>query len=468
MSQLRVSDESQSFLSVFPPAIASALLNANHSQDLIEVVLDLGGFPTAVFTDHELTLTSNEVTEEDINAVIANVGGFDGDNRAGLKRTLHRISAIRNRHNDIIGLTCRMGRACYGAGSILEDFIFNGKSVLVLGRPGVGKTTLLRDLARILAEKKRVIVVDTSNEIGGDGDIPHVAIGRARRMQVREPDLQYEVMIEAVENHTPHVIVCDEIGRESEARAARTIAERGVQLIATAHGSDLESVLLNPTLSDLIGGIEVVVLSDEIARVRGTQKTIRERKSTPTFDILVELDNRNNLFIYHDVAAAVDSFLAGTPLSPERRFRDETTGDIVKMNGKTPDTQMASAFDRAIPSNGSNSRGQRKHGASPALTVHPVLNTHSSECPLKLYPHGVSRRLLFKAIRNLKMPILVVREPAQAEVVLTLREIYREKDQFIKQTEAKGMPIHVVGSNSLDHLESALLNMKQWGTEASA
>jgi stage III sporulation protein SpoIIIAA len=236
------------------------------------VILDLGRVPTARFFDREVVLLNTEVTHEEIEAVVERIGAFDADNRAGLERTLHRIAAIRNRRGSIVGLTCRVGRAVYGTTDILKDLIESGKSLLLLGRPGVGKTTILREAARILAETKRVVIVDTSNEIGGDGDVPHPAVGRARRMQVSMPSLQHEVMIEAVENHNPEVIVIDEIGRELEAAAARTINERGVQLIGTAHGNTLENLLLNPTLSDLVGGIESVTLSDEEARRRGTRK----------------------------------------------------------------------------------------------------------------------------------------------------------------------------------------------------
>ena len=259
--------------------------------------------------------------------MVARIGEFDADNRAGLERTLHRISAIRNRRGHIVGLTCRVGRAVYGTIDIIQDLIESGKSILILGKPGIGKTTMLREAARILAENKRVIIVDTSNEIGGDGDVPHPAVGSARRMQVAKPSLQHEVMIEAVENHNPEVIVIDEIGRELEAAAARTIAERGVQLIGTAHGRTLENLLLNPTLSDLIGGIESVTLSDEEARRRGTQKTVLERRSPPTFDVLIEIQERDRLAVHPDVAAAVDTLVRGYPPQPEIRYRD-AEGDI--------------------------------------------------------------------------------------------------------------------------------------------
>ncbi len=272
MAQKKITDDLQALMSVLPPPIAESLHKSNDSDNLLEVIMDLGRVPTARFIDREVVLRQVEVAHQEIDFVVERIGEFDADNRAGLERTLHRISAIRNRRGNIVGLTCRVGRAVYGTTDVIKDLIESGKSLLILGRPGVGKTTMLREAARILAETKRVVIVDTSNEIGGDGDVPHPAVGRARRMQVAAPSLQHEVMIEAVENHNPEAIVIDEIGRELEAEAARTIAERGVQLIGTAHGNTLENLLLNPTLSDLVGGIESVTLSDEEARRRGTQK----------------------------------------------------------------------------------------------------------------------------------------------------------------------------------------------------
>src|SRR5512136_1778391 len=322
MTQLRITDDLEALLDVLPSDIRKAVEKADDSENLLEIILDLGRVPTARFVDREITLRDSEVTREEIDHVDERTGEFDADNRAGIERTLHRISAIRNRRTHIVGLTLRVGRAVYGTVDIIQDIVETGKSVLILGRPAVGKTTLLREAARILAESKRVIIVDTSNEIGGDGDVPHPAVGKARRMQVREPMLQHEVMIEAVENHMPEVIVIDEIGRELEAQAARTIAERGVQLIGTAHGRTLDNLLLNPTLSDLVGGIESVTLSDEEARRRGTQKTVLERRAPPTFDVLVEIQDRQRLIVHHDLAISVDHLLRGFPLAPEIRTRD--------------------------------------------------------------------------------------------------------------------------------------------------
>src|SRR5213080_1693368 len=306
-----------------PPHLNRAVKRLDHQGLLLEVVLDLGREPEARFPDHEVILDDTAVTAEDLEFVATHVGSFGDDNRAGIERTLHRISAIRNRSGQIVGLTCRVGRAITGTIDIIKDMVIGGKSILLLGRPGIGKTTMLRECARVLADemKKRVVIVDTSNEIGGDGDIPHPGIGRSRRMQVRTPALQHAVMIEAVENHMPQVIVIDEIGTELESLAARTIAERGVQLIGTAHGNTLDNLMSNTTLSDLIGGIQAVTLGDEEARRRGTQKTVLERKAPPTFDVLVEIQSWDRVSVYSDVASAVDSILRGEEPLAELRSR---------------------------------------------------------------------------------------------------------------------------------------------------
>src|SRR6187399_2075878 len=315
-----------------PPVLKDALLRQSDLKNLIEIVLDLGRQPEAHFPGRAVYLSDQTITREDIEYAIHRVGSFTQDNRAGIERTLHRISCIRNRRNQIIGLTCRVGRAVYGTVDVLRDVIESGKSLLLLGRPGIGKTTLLRESARVLSMElnKRVIIVDTSNEIAGDGDIPHPGIGSSRRMQVPRPELQHAVMIEAVENHMPEVIVIDEIGTEEEALAARTIAERGVQLIATAHGNSLDNLLMNPTLADLLGGIHSVTLGDEEARRRGTQKTVLERKAPPTFDTLVEIRTRDEFSLFADTASVVDAFLRGRTVRPEVRIRKDEGFEVVE------------------------------------------------------------------------------------------------------------------------------------------
>ena len=318
-------DDLDLLLGSLPPDLLQAVHALPDPSQLIEIVMDLGRRPEARFTDGEVTLLEREISEEDLQYVVDHIGTFGGDNRAGIERTLHRISAIRNRTGKIVGLTSRIGRAVYGTIEIINDYVESGKSILIMGRPGIGKTTMLREAARVLADDhgKRVVVVDTSNEIAGDGDIPHPAIGRARRMQVQTPAAQHQVMIEAVENHMPEVIVIDEIGTELEAQAARTIAERGVQLIGTAHGNNLDNLMLNPTLTDLIGGIQTVTLGDEEARRRRSQKSVLERKAPPTFDVIVEIQDREKVLVHSDVAETVDAMLRGDPVSAELRWRDE-------------------------------------------------------------------------------------------------------------------------------------------------
>jgi len=420
----------EALLRVFPPEIQDALREANRGQDLLEVVMDLGRVPEARFLDHEVVLSEQEVTREDIDAVLAQISPFDADNRSGIERTLHRISAIRNRSGDVVGLTCRVGRAIYGTIGIIEDIVHSGRSVLLLGRPGVGKTTMLRETARVLAEKSRVVIVDTSNEIGGDGDIPHPAVGRARRMQVAEPVLQHEVMIEAVENHMPEVIVIDEIGRELEALAARTIAERGVQLIATAHGNTLENLILNPTLRDLIGGIESVTLSDEEARHRGTQKTVLERRAPPTFDVVIEIQDWDHVAVHADVAQSVDGLLRNRPVPPRVRYRNEE-GEIEVEGGVEPGVAVATEAEMA---------------AEPLKRM-------------RIYPYGVARNRLRQAAQELIVPIEILDELDKADVVLTLKSHYRNRPRLLVEAEDQGISIYVLRSNTLTQIQNFLAGL---------
>ncbi len=452
----RITDNIEDILNVLPPDITKTLREIDRQDDLLEVILDLGRVPTARYLDEEITLNPREVTREDIRYVVDRIGDFDKDNRAGIERTLHRISAIRNRHGDIVGLTCRVGRAVYGTIDIIQDIITSGKSVLLLGRPGVGKTTMLREAARILAERSRVVIVDTSNEIAGDGDVPHPAIGRARRMQVKEPSLQHEVMIEAVENHNPEVIVIDEIGRELEAVAARTIAERGVQLIGTAHGNTLENLLLNPTLSDLVGGIESVTLSDEEARRRGTQKTVLERRAAPTFDVLIEIQARERLAVHPDVSEAVDAMLRGRAHIPELRYRDEEG----RVQVETPpqrakvDRRDRAGYRRqtALPS----ARSEEESGL-PYSPTPPKMP--SSLSPMQIFPYGVARNRLRQAAKRLGVPANLVEGLENAQVMVTLRSYYRRRHQVIEDAEAARVPIYVLRSNTVEQMESFLSDL---------
>ena len=468
MKQIRITDDLNALMTVLPQHIIGALEKANHSDNLLEIILDLGRPPMARFIDHELLLDERDVKRDDIDHVVAHIGDFDADNRAGLERTLHRISAIRNRHGVIVGLTCRVGRAVYGTIEIIQDLVESGKSILLLGKPGIGKTTMLRESARILAESKRVIIVDTSNEIGGDGDVAHPAVGKARRMQVSTPSLQHEVMIEAVENHNPEVVIIDEIGRELEAMAARTIAERGVQLVATAHGRTLENLLLNPTLSDLVGGIESVTLSDEEARRRGTQKTVLERRSPPTFDMLVELQERDRLAVHQDVAAAVDTLVRGYPLQPEIRWRDASNEVHVEKAPQPAITRgMAQGTRRTYSDNGDEKPEPGSHpsesrylhnAAAPTLAYEQAVDI-SERRPVKkvrIYPYGVARNRLQQAAHRLGVPAFIARDVSEADMVMTLRAYYRSRQQPITEAEARGVPIYVLRANTINQMEQSL------------
>jgi stage III sporulation protein SpoIIIAA len=451
----RITDDIHELKRVLPAHLNEALDHIGNTDELLEIVLDLGRAPTARFVEGEVVLLESEVSRDDIDTVVLNIGDFDADNRAGMERTLHRISAIRNRRGDVVGLTCRVGRAVYGTIDIIQDLIESGQSILMMGPPGVGKTTMLREAARVLADSKRVVIVDTSNEIGGDGDVPHPAIGKARRMQVSHPEQQHEVMIEAVENHNPQVIVIDEIGREQEASAARTIAERGVQLIGTAHGNALENLLLNPTLSDLVGGIESVTLSDEEARRRGTQKTVLERRSPPTFDVLIEIQTRNRLVIHEDVAAAVDAHLRGRPLPVEIRTRN-ASGEI-EIETVQPEPQAAN--ERNGRNGGSATPGRR--GAKQLTTAEARVPVGGKGENVRLYAYGVARNRLQQSARRLHLPVTLVDDLSQSDAIVTLKNYYRQRPKLIVDAERRGTPIYVLRANTVSQMESFLVDMFQ-------
>src|SRR3990172_5158926 len=436
---LNITDDRDSLLAVLPTRVIEAVSARRNNYALLEIVLDIGRLPEARYPNEEVILSDAEVTEDDIDYVVSRIGEFTSDNRAGIERTLHRISCMRNRKRRIVGLTCRVGRAVFGTIRIIDDLVREDKSVLLLGRPGVGKTTMLREVARFLADdlNKRVIVVDTSNEIAGDGDIPHPGIGSARRMQVPRPELQHRVMIEAVENHMPEVIIIDEIGTDLEAAAARTIAERGVQLIATAHGNALENIIMNPTLSDIVGGIQSVTMSDEEARRRGTQKAILERRAPPTVDILVEIQSFTQVAVHADVAEVVDAILRGYSVPPEIRELDAggevRVGAAVSHTATTP-RDARTGVDAEMPLAGTRER--------------------------RIYPFGVSRQRLTQALRETRFPAQIVDHLEDADVVITLRPFYRRKPQTLHDAEARGIPIYVVKSNTVLQLEQSLLTMR--------
>lgn len=577
------SDDLGALLDALPPAIGERMRALDGVEAVIEVVMDLGRRPEARFGGGgEEVLLDREIGSDDIQYVVDHVGSFGEDNRAGIERTLHRISAIRNRNGKIVGLTCRVGRAVFGTIEIVDDLVESGRSILIMGRPGIGKTTMLREAARVLADDldKRVVIVDTSNEIAGDGDIPHPGIGRARRMQVRTPDLQHAVMIEAVENHMPEVIVIDEIGTELEAVAARTIAERGVQLIGTAHGNNLDNLMMNPTLSDLIGGIQTVTLGDDEARRRGSQKSVLERKAPPTFDVIVEIQDRDRVAVHADVAETIDAMLRSDALAPEMRWRDEggvhrsqarprpgprsripgerfggllgapgETGLGGEQRGPGGDTRGRAGSEprrsrsrRGMEWQGDDARRRgggavfragaiadrgpmERESVAPelrardareferqaqwrasaneamselmadqqdaegapaaaadaqrprALDVEPdagavsrreeeslIRLSETNDGGVKLEPmnvlgFGVSRKRLEQAIKDLQLPVVVVREPDEADVVITLRSSYKQKSPIIREAEARGIPIYVLKSNTVVQMQAILTSL---------
>ena len=457
-------------LDVLPVRVSAALRQREDLSELLEVVLDLGREPEARFISGDSSLSEQEVDAEDLQGVIDRLGEFGEDNRAGIERTLHRISAIRNRKGRIIGLTCRIGRAVFGTIKMIEDLAFSGKNILLLGRPGVGKTTMLRETARVLSVEahKRVIIVDTSNEIAGDGDVPHPAIGRARRMQVPTPLQQHGVMIEAVENHMPETVVIDEMGAEQEAAAARTIAERGVQLIATAHGNTLDNLIMNPTLSDLVGGIQTVTLGDQEARYRGTQKTVLERKAPPTFDVVVEIQSWERLAVHDDVANVVDQWLRGYPIVPEIRWLDES-GEVQReeeeyrandsapapwqpegrRQPREPGQERKRAFDRDAGRDEAPPRMPRPMGEISAEEASMV-----SE--VRVFLFGVGRDKLETAMVESGTPVQIVNELRRADLVLTTKTHYRRGSQLVRIAETNGKPVYVLRKNSIPQLQDFL------------
>ncbi len=518
-NQHHVTDNIAQLLETLPPAIREALEAESGLEDLFEIVMDLGRIPEARYSKRVFELGNVPITNDDLDYVTEKIGMFGKDNRAGIERTLHRISCIRNRQGKVVGLTCRVGRAVYGTIDIIQDIVEAGKSILILGRPGRGKTTKLREMARILSEdlKKRVVIVDTSNEIGGDGDIPHPAIGRARRMQVTTPDQQHYVMIEAVENHMPEVIVIDEIGTEQEAFAARTIAERGVQLIGTAHGNTLENLMMNPTLSDLVGGIQPVTLSDDEARRRGTQKTVLERKAPPTFDVIIEIVEVDELALHLDVQKTVDRMLRGGVPRPEIRVRNpEGRIEVVQRaeepsfireildsedrrgreerprgrerieragpperpamreehHGRTrqepvekPGEKLADKpFDRPAESNrevqpmeprlvdrpGTPTANAQPDGVAEPAVVKPLPKT------VRLFPYGVSRSRLDRAIMENHLPAYIARDVHEADVVVALKATYKREPGKMKEAAQKHLPIYMVRSNTYAQIASAI------------
>lgn len=493
--QQRITDNLTQLLEVLPPALRAHLDREESLNDLLEIVMDFGRIPEARFPERGVELGAEPITAQEIDYTVTRVGAFGKDNRAGIERTLHRISAIRNRQGRIVGLTCRIGRAVYGTIDIIQDIVEQGHSILLLGRPGKGKTTKLREIARVLSEdlKKRVVIVDTSNEIAGDGDIPHPAIGRARRMQVATPDDQHNVMIEAVENHMPEVIVIDEIGTEQEAFAARTIAERGVQLVGTAHGNTLENLMMNPTLSDLVGGIHAVTLSDDEAKRRGTQKTVLERKAPPTFDVVIEIMDMDKLAIHLNVEKTVDRLLRGAPPRPEIRIRndegeievvqrsDESSGPLIREMPEGEAGRLRPRLDRiekrgSKPRNGfgyatehDDEEDEEPSGSRASTTPKGNGQNGSATKPLpatvRIFPYGVSRSRLDRAIAENRVSAYVARDVSEADVVLALKATYKREPGKMREASQRRLPVYVVRSNTYAQIAGSVREIFGIGAE---
>ncbi len=442
MNNVQFHSDLNRLIEILPPKITKCLSHET-LDDVIELVLDLGRQPEIRHADGSIDyLGEDNVVDEDIKYITDRVQEFTKDNRSGIPGTLHRISAIRNRQGKIVGLTCRIGRVVTGTIACIKDFVTQNKSILFLGRPGVGKTTKLREISRLVADElhKRVVVVDTSNEIAGDGDTPHPAIGHARRMQVTQPEFQKDIMIEAVENHTPEVIVVDEIGTEAEAQAARTIAERGVMLIATAHGNSLENLIKNPVLSDLVGGIQSVTLGDDEAKRRACQKTVLEREKQPTFDIVIEIIDRNTLAVYPNTSEAVDCILRGWPIKPVIRKVDMSQPAEPNL------VQKINELDNKITS------------ANNALNFSFSREKYVNEVKgyKKIYIYAVSRSIMDKSIERLNLNAELTKNIDDADIIIAHKNFAKSGNKILSIANEYRLPIYYVRSNSTSQVQKVL------------
>ena len=467
-----LADNLNQLLEILPEFVGKPLEKNENREQLIEIVLDIGRRPEARFANDTCYLSYRTIVWQDLDYIIKRLGKFSGDNRAGIEKTLHRISSLRNRQGSVIGLTCRVGRAVFGTISIIRDLLEKEKSILLLGRPGVGKTTAIREIARVLSDdmKKRVIIIDTSNEIAGDGDLPHPSIGKARRMQVLNHQNQHQVMIEAVENHMPEIIIIDEIGTELEAFAARTIAERGVQLVGTAHGNVLENLIKNPTLTDLVGGIQYVTLGDEEARRRGSSKSILERQASPTFEIAVEIHDPKTWIIHENIGSSVDLLLQEQNLQLQRRVIESEKNNSIQcdlinfQNGSynlevtKPALSKVTTEKRkpkSIPIlNGYGPSGPSKLEKS--SKGDNLVNNGMPDCFIFLYVYGINSNDLRSLIKMLNLSVVVTRELQHANVVLALGNLIKNNKKLRQLLNSRNIPIYTIQNNSLCLLVTAL------------
>ena len=423
-----------------PFFLQEQLSQHNSKNQLIEIVLDLGRRPEARFISGPEYLSQKIISWQDIDYMTKRISKFSNENRAGIERTLHRISCIRNRQFLINGLTCRVGRAVFGTISIVRDLLESDKSILILGRPGVGKTTIIREIARVLADEmeKRVIIIDTSNEIAGDSDIPHSGIGRARRMQVAKTELQHQVMIEAVENHMPEVIIIDEIGTELEVLAARTIAEKGVQLVGTTHGNCLENLIKNPPLADLIGGIQYVTLSDDEAKRRGTQKSILERKAYPAFEVIIEINHQNSWTIHEEVQNSVDLFLRGNFLVSQ--IRQFSLADKIRIKSKRFQNTQNSLIKNSTNLNDPIVLAQKNWISINQLKDEKTFKSDSKK--LIIYSYSISSNLLKEVLLKMGFKFVLTNEIRRAELIIGLKKHLKQNFKLINMAKQRNIPIY--------------------------
>ncbi len=460
MSNLQFQNDLDKLTDVLPEKV-KRYIDYEKMEDVIEIVLDIGRTPEIRHAGGKIEYLGDDVvTEDDINYITSRIQDFTSDNRSGIPGTLHRISAIRNRQGKVIGLTCRIGRVVTGTIACIKDICMMNKSILFLGRPGVGKTTKLREISRLVADElgKRVVIVDTSNEIAGDGDTPHPAIGHARRMQVTQPQFQKDIMIEAVENHTPEVIVVDEIGTEEEAQAARTIAERGVMLIATAHGNSLENLIKNPTLSDLVGGIQSVTLGDDEARRRASQKTVLEREKQPTFDVVIEILDRNTLAVYKNTAEAVDYILRGWPIRPEIRKVDKTYDNNCEHNNSQLQTEYEHSEPAITDIPKEINKLEKKIEPSDSLKFSFSRQKYVEQVKgiKKIYLYAVSRSIVEKVIERLDLNAEITRNLDDADIVIAHKNFIKGGAKVLSVANDYRLQIFYIKTNSMAQIQKVL------------
>jgi stage III sporulation protein SpoIIIAA len=430
------------------PFFLQEQINQHPDKDqLIEIVLDLGRRPEARFTRGPQYLSKKIISWQDLDYTTKRISKFSNENRAGIERTLHRISCIRNRQFLINGLTCRIGRAVFGIISVIRDLLESEKSILILGKPGVGKTTIIREISRILADEmeKRVIIIDTANEIAGDSDIPHSGIGRARRMQVAKTEFQHQVMIEAVENHMPQVIIVDEIGTELEVLAARTIAEKGVQLVGTTHGNCLENLIKNPPLVDLIGGIQYVTLSDDEAKRRGTQKSILERKAYPAFEIIIEINHQNSWTIHEDVKKSVDLFLRDNfTIGQLRQFYST---EKIKIRCQQWQTYSYSLLNNSTSLTTSFLPTNKNWILMNQLKDQKSFKLQSRK--LVIYPYSLSHNLVKEVLLQMGLKFVLTNEIKKANLIIGFKKHLKQNFKLTNFAKQKNIPIYALNHINL-------------------